>query len=73
MMETPPWDPPSPEFSRQEQSMCDYRGWFVSPSTPAWGQLFMNSVTLYAHDAADVMDNDNYATMLESFVSTLSL
>ena len=33
----------------------------------------MNSVTTYAYDAADVMDNDNYTTVLESLVSTLSL
>ena len=53
--------------------MLDYRGWFVSPTTPSRGQLFINSVTLYAYDTADAMDDDNYATMLESFVSTSSI
>ena len=66
------WDPSSPEFSKQEQSMFNYREWFVSPNTPARGQLFIKSVTLYAYDAADVMDHDNYVTVMESFVSTLS-
>ena len=37
------------------------------------GQLFIDSVTLYADDAADVMDNDICVTVLESFVSILSL
>ena len=34
---TPPWDPSSPEFTRQEQSMFDYSGWFVSTKGPARG------------------------------------
>ena len=35
--------------------------------------LFINSVTSYAYDAADVMDDDNYAAVKASFASTLSL
>ena len=73
MAEAPPWDSSSPEFSRQEQSMFDYRGRFVGPNTPAREQLFINSVALYAYDAECVMDVDIYATVLESFVRTLSL
>ena len=69
--EASPWDPLNAEFSRQEQSMFDYWGWFVSPNTPARVQLFFNSVTLFSYDAADVIDNDNYVTVLESFVGTL--
>ena len=72
-MEAPPCDPSNPDFSCQEQSMFDYKGRFVSPNTPARGQLFINSVTSYAYDAADIIDNVNYATVLESFVSTSSL
>ena len=53
--------------------MFDYRGWFVNPNTPAKGQFFINSVALYAYDAADVIDDDNYATVLESFINTSSL
>ena len=64
MAETPLWNPSSPEFSRQEQSMLDYS---VSPTTPARGQIFINSITLYAYDAADVMDNE------KSFVIILLL
>ena len=67
------WYPSSAESSRQEQSMFNYRVRFVSPNTPASWQLFINSVTLYAYDAADVIDEDNYASVLESGVSTLSL
>ena len=66
MVEAPPWDPSNPDYSQQEQSMFDYRGWFVSPNTPARGQLYINSVTAYAYDAANVMDDDNYATVLDS-------
>ena len=63
----------SPEFSGQEQSMDDCRGWFICCNTPASGQLFINSVNLYDYDAADVMEHDNYATVLESLVNTLWL
>ena len=53
--------------------MFDDRGWFVSPNTPARGQWYINSVTLYACDAADVMNDDNYATMLDNYATTSSL
>ena len=53
--------------------MFDYRGLFIIHDTPARGQLFINSVTLYAYDATDVTNNDKYATVLESFVITSSL
>ena len=56
--EDPPWDPPPPEFSRLEQSI-DCRGQFVSPNIPARGQLFINSVTLYAYDAAEVINDES--------------
>ena len=56
--------PSSPESGRQEQSMFDYRGWVISPNTPA---------TSYAYNAADVMDDDSYATLLESIVSISSV
>ena len=32
------------------------------------GQLLRNSVTSYAYDAADVLDDNNFATVLESFM-----
>ena len=54
-MKAPPWNPSSPEYSLQEQSIFNYRGRFVSPNTPARGQLFITSVTSYAYDSADVM------------------
>ena len=63
MAKAPLWDPSSPEYSYQEQSMFNYRGQFVSPNTPARGQLFINSVTPYAYDATDVMDDDNYISV----------
>ena len=49
------------------------RGWFVIPTTPASGQLFISSFTLYAYDAAKVMDNEYFVTVLESYVTILSL
>ena len=67
------WNPSSPQYHRQEQSMFNYRGRYVSPNTPARGQVFINSVTLYAYDAADFMDDNNYTTMLDSYVTTSSL
>ena len=70
MVEALPWDPSSPEFSRQEQNIFDCRGRFVSPNTPARRQLFISSVTSHAYDAADAMDHDNYATVWESPVRT---
>ena len=50
--------------------MFDYRGHFVTSNTPASGLLFANSVTLHAHDATDLMDDDKFVTVLESFVNT---
>ena len=47
--------------------------WFVITTTPAREQLLINSVTLYSYDAADDMDDDNFATVLESFVIISSL
>ena len=73
MAKAPPWNPSSPDFSRQEQNMLNYRGWFVIPNTSPRGQLFIKSVTLYAYNAADVMDDDKIVTMLEIFVNTLPL
>ena len=73
MVEDPPWDTSSSEFCNQEQSMFDNRGQFVSPNTPARGQIFSNSVTFYACVAADVIYNDNYATVLKCFIITLYL
>ena len=35
--------------------------------------MYTNSVTLYNYDAADVMDDDNYATVLDSYITTSSL
>ena len=41
--------------------------------TPERRKFFINSVTLCAYDAADVMNNDSYAIVLESFVNISSL
>ena len=71
--ETPPWDPSSSDYKQQKQSMINYRGRFVSPNTPAREQLYINSVILYAYDAADVIYDDNYATVLDSYVTTSAL
>ena len=73
MMEAPPWDLSSPEYCQQKQSMFNYTRQFVSPNTTARGHLFINSVTSYAYHAADVMDDDNYATVLDRYVTTSSL
>ena len=70
-METLLCNPSGSEFSRQEQSKFDYRGWLVNAITPR-GQLFINSVKSYAYDAANVTDDNNFATVLKSFVITSS-
>ena len=48
------------KIDRQKQWMFDYRRQFISTDAQARGQLFINSVTLYAYHAADVMENDHY-------------
>ena len=62
MAEAAPWGLSSPELSKQEQSMFNYRGWFVSSNTPARGQLVISSMISYAFDAVDDMDNNDYVT-----------
>ena len=52
--------------------MLDYRGWLIIPTTLAKGQSFINSVTLYAYDAAHVMNDDNFATMLRRYATISS-
>ena len=42
------------------------------PTTPAGGQLFINCIILYDFYAADIMDDDNFAPVLESFVIIVS-
>ena len=53
--------------------MLNYRGQFVIHTILERGQLFINSVKSYAYVVADVMDKDNYATVLKSYVTTWSL
>ena len=53
--------------------MFNYRGWFFSPNTTTRGQLSINFITLYHYYDADVMDNDNYTTVLENLILTSSL
>ena len=55
MVEAPLWNLSSPEFSQLEPSMLDYEGKCVVLATPGRVQLSINSVTLYAYDAADAM------------------
>ena len=53
--------------------MLNYRGWLLALTLQQRGQLFINSVTSYAHDAAYAMDDDNYVTVLEECSITSSL
>ena len=66
MVEAPSWDSFSHEFSQMEQSLLNYRRWFDDTITPARGLLFINSVTSYAFNAADVTDNEKFTTAVES-------
>ena len=51
--------------------MLDYRRWFHVPAMLARGWLLFNSVTFFIYDATDVMDNNNFATVLE--INAISL
>ena len=51
-------------FAKQEDGMLDYRGHLLSHTTPSRGQLVINSVESLANDAVDVMDDENFATIL---------
>ena len=73
MVGAPPWDPSSPAYSRHEQSMLDYKGWFVIPTTLARAQSFIKTAKLNAYDVADDMNDNNFATVLESIVIMSSL
>ena len=60
MNEAPHWNPSNTEFVQIEQSMFNHRGQFVTPST-----VIFNYVTFFAYDDADVMDDENFATVLK--------
>lgn len=62
--EAPPWDPSSPDFSRQVQVFLTF--WEVLFSLQGDNHPWI--LSHYAYDAANVMDNDSFATMLEWFV-----
>ena len=64
----PPWDPSTNEYSARETRMLDHQGQISIPATAAREPVFVNTVVSYslAYDAADVVDNDNLATELES-------
>ena len=48
--------------------MLDHQGQLSIPATAARGPVYVSTVSLYslAHDAIDVMDNDNLATALSA-------
>ena len=82
MAEVPPWDLFSSAYSCQEQNSQwklhhethqALRRCSVSPYAPARGQLFINSNTPYDFDAADVIDNANYATIMDNLVNKSSV
>ena len=66
--EEPPWDPSTSEYWERETGVTNHWGQISIPATAARGPVFVNAVVSYSlvYDAADVMDNDNLATALES-------
>ena len=63
-----PWVQPARAGSADQQGMVCHH--YYSSK----GKLFIKSFTSCAYDAADVMDNDNFATVLESFmISSLQI
>ena len=48
--------------------MLDHQGQISIPTTAARGPAFVSTIVSYslAYDAADAMDNDNFATALET-------
>ena len=74
-MEDPSWDMTSSEISKQEQSMFNYGDGLSSLRLQQVDNnlFFIDSVVFYDDDAAEFMDDDNYATLLECFVNVSSL
>ena len=66
--EESPWDPSTNEYSEQKFRMLDHQGQISIPTTVKRGPVFVSTIVSYslAYDAADVMDNDNFATALEA-------
>ena len=66
--EEPPRDLKTSEYSERETHMLDHQGHINIPATAARGTVFVNAVVSYwlAHDATNVLDNDNLAIALES-------
>ena len=54
------------EYSERETHMLDHQGLISIPATAARGPVYVSAVISYslAYNAADVMDNDNIATVL---------
>ena len=48
----------------------DHQGHIIVPATVARGLLFISAIILYslAYDAIDIMDDDNFVTLLASQV-----
>ena len=57
-------DPSTNEYSERETCMLDHCSQIGITATAARGPVYISTVTSYslAHDAADVMDNDNLVT-----------
>ena len=53
--------------------ICFTAGMICLPTTSVKGQLFFSYISSYAFDIVDEMDDDNFATVLESYVTISSL
>ena len=66
--EEPPWDPSTNVYSEREIGMINHQGQISIHATVAREPVFVSINVSYslAHDAADVIDNDNLAAAIES-------
>ena len=67
MAEAPSWDLPNPNSADKNRVSL------ITGDSLSTLKLQQGDAYLYAYDAADVMDDENYTTVLESFVSASSL
>lgn len=68
------WEPSDERFAAQEAAMYDAKGYLASNASARGPSLVINQMSsTFIGDTADITDNDNLGSVLESYVSVSSV